>query len=78
VDRTALVLVRASHLRNMVRFFSPLELQVYDLTTPGWGTSEVCPNEMLVIRPQHKAVLPLEETGLLDNMWGPNLVHPSS
>jgi hypothetical protein len=40
VDRTALVLVRASHLRNMVKFFNPLELQVYDLTTLGWCTYE--------------------------------------
>ncbi len=37
---TALVLVGASHLRNMARLFDTSEWQVYNLTTPGWRISE--------------------------------------
>jgi hypothetical protein len=40
MNRTALVLVGASHLRNMARLFSPADWQVYDLTTPGWRISD--------------------------------------
>jgi hypothetical protein len=36
MNRVALVLVGASHLRNLARFFSTREWQVFDLTTPGW------------------------------------------
>jgi hypothetical protein len=34
MNRVALVLVGASHLRNLARFFSTREWQVFDLTTP--------------------------------------------
>jgi riboflavin biosynthesis pyrimidine reductase len=40
MNPTALVLVGASHLRNMARLFGALEWQVYDLTTPKWRISE--------------------------------------
>jgi hypothetical protein len=39
-NRTALVLVGASHLRNLARFLDTQEWQVHDLTTPGWRISE--------------------------------------
>jgi hypothetical protein len=38
---TALVLVGASHLRNLARFLDTPEWQVYDLTTPGWRISDI-------------------------------------
>jgi hypothetical protein len=37
---TALVLVGASHLRNMARLFDASEWQIYDLTTPGRRISD--------------------------------------
>jgi hypothetical protein len=40
MNRVALVLVGASHLRNLARFFSTREWQVFDLTTRGWRISE--------------------------------------
>jgi hypothetical protein len=40
MNRTALVLVGASHLRNLARFLETPELQIFDLTTPGWKISE--------------------------------------
>jgi hypothetical protein len=39
-NRTALVLVGASHLRNLARFLDTQEWQVHDLTTPGWRISD--------------------------------------
>jgi hypothetical protein len=40
MNHTALVLVSASHLRNLARFLETPEWQVYDLTTPGWKITE--------------------------------------
>ncbi len=40
MNRTALVLVGASHLRNLARFLDTPELQVFDLTTPGWKITD--------------------------------------
>jgi hypothetical protein len=40
MNRTALVLVGASHLRNLARFLDSPELQVFDLTTPGWKITD--------------------------------------
>ncbi len=39
-NRTALVLVGASHLGNLARFLDTQEWQVHDLTTPGWRISD--------------------------------------
>jgi hypothetical protein len=39
-DRTALVLIRASFLRNLVRFTPPRNWQIINLTTPGWRSSD--------------------------------------
>jgi hypothetical protein len=36
MDRTALVLIGASHLRSIGKFFDQEAWRVYDLTTPGW------------------------------------------
>jgi hypothetical protein len=36
MDRTALVLIGASHLRNIGKFIGQEAWKVYDLTTPGW------------------------------------------
>jgi hypothetical protein len=38
MDRTALILVGVSHLRNIGRFVSQKAWKVFDLTTPGWRT----------------------------------------
>jgi hypothetical protein len=38
---TALVLIGASHLRNMARLLDTSAWQVFDLTTPGWRISEL-------------------------------------
>jgi hypothetical protein len=40
MNPTALVLVGASHLRNMARLLGASEWQVYDFTTPEWRISE--------------------------------------
>jgi hypothetical protein len=40
MDRTALILIGASHLRNIGRFFKQEDWRVIDLTTPGWRISE--------------------------------------
>ncbi len=40
MDRTALILIGASHLRNTGRFFKQEDWRVIDLTTPGWRISE--------------------------------------
>jgi hypothetical protein len=40
MNHTALVLVGASHLRNMARLFNPADWQVHDLTTPEWRITE--------------------------------------
>jgi hypothetical protein len=39
-NRTALVLVGASHLQNLARFLETPELQIFDLTSPGWKITE--------------------------------------
>jgi hypothetical protein len=40
MDRTALILIGASQLRNTGRFFRQEDWRVIDLTTPGWRISE--------------------------------------
>jgi hypothetical protein len=40
MNRTALVLVGASHLRNLARFLETPELQIFDLTSLGWKITE--------------------------------------
>jgi hypothetical protein len=40
MNRTALVLIGASHLRNMARYLDNGDWQVFDLTTPGWRINE--------------------------------------
>ncbi len=40
MDRTALILIGASHLRNTGRLFRQEDWRVIDLTTPGWRISE--------------------------------------
>ncbi len=39
MDRTALVLIGASHLRSIGKFFDQEAWKVFDLTTPGWRIS---------------------------------------
>jgi hypothetical protein len=41
MNPTALVLIGASHLRNMVRLLDTPGWQVFDLTTPGWKITEL-------------------------------------
>jgi hypothetical protein len=40
MDRTALVLIGASHLRNIGKFFDQEAWKVFDLTTPGWRVTD--------------------------------------
>jgi hypothetical protein len=40
MDHTALILIGASHLRSIGRFFSQEDWRVIDLATPGWRISE--------------------------------------
>ncbi len=40
MDRTALVLIGASHLRNIGKFFDQEAWRVFDLTTPGWRITD--------------------------------------
>ncbi len=40
MDRTALILIGASHLRNIGRFISQEDWRIFDLTAPGWRISE--------------------------------------
>lgn len=63
MDHTALVLVGASHLRNLARFFSPSEWQVYDLTTPGWHISQQLVQLKLAELEKVVSKVDLEKTG---------------
>jgi hypothetical protein len=40
MDRTAIIHIGASHLRNIGRFFTQEDWRTFDLTTPGWRISE--------------------------------------
>jgi hypothetical protein len=40
MERTAIILISANHLRNIGRFFTQEDWRTFDLTTPGWRISE--------------------------------------
>ncbi len=47
MGRTALILIGASHLRNIGRFFNQEDWRIFDLTTPGWIISKNSVNEKI-------------------------------